>query len=343
MARSTSGKSEDHRPWVLGTRKRQSFFRRLSWITHPITIFVSLQIVWLAMTLMWVIWFVGQQEAISDLSQKFGHEYFDTRVSLAILVVGCILLGVLCVGLISLFVVGQRQSYAVRQQRTFVSSVTHELKSPLASLQLSFETMTAREMSEPTRQRLMTMIQSDLDRLRRLVDQILVTGRLDRGLTLDEESRLTALADIVDKICENLSYLDSQLASRISLDCPSGLEISLPRGTLSLVLNNLIENAVKYSPKGTPIVVKVERVGKKIILSVRDQGLGLTNKEKRRMFGMFQRGETAIRKAIPGTGLGLYIVKTAAKSLGGRVWAESPGPGQGSTFFVSLPIQVSHV
>ena len=295
------------------------------------------------MTLIWVIWFVGQQEAISDLSRKFGHEYFDTRVSLAILVVGCILLGVLLVGLIFLFVVGQRQSYAARQQRTFVSSVTHELKSPLASLQLSFETMTEREVSRETHARLMAMIQSDLERLRRLVDQILVTGRLDRGLTLDEESRTTSIRELIEKVVENLSYLDSTLESRIKVQCPTDLEIGLPRGTLSIVLNNLIENAVKYSPRSSDIAIKVDATQKSIVISVKDHGLGLTNHERRKMFGMFHRGETAVRKAIPGTGLGLYIVKTAVNALGGKVWAESPGPGLGSTFFVSLPMQVRHV
>lgn len=338
-----SRKPSAQRLWVLGTPKRRTLIKRLQWITHPITIFVSLQIVWLAMTLIWVIWFIGQREAIADLSQKFGQEYFDTRVSLAILVVGCILLGVLFVGLISLFVGGQRQSYAARQQRTFVSSVTHELKSPLASIQLSFETMASREIPDQTKQRLMEMIQSDLERLRRLVDQILVTGRLDRGLILDEEPLTTSVGEVIEKITENLSYLDRNLASRIRLDCPRGLEIALPRGTLSLVLNNLMENAIKYSPRHSPVVICVERTPKVIVISVQDQGIGLTNIEKRRMFGMFHRGETAIRKAIPGTGLGLYIVRTAVKALGGRVWAESPGPGLGATFFVSLPIQVSHV
>jgi hypothetical protein len=89
--------------------------QRLSWITHPITIFVSLQVVWLAITLIWVIWFVTEREEIGTLARRFGQEYFSTEITMAILVVGCILLGVLLVGTILLFVTGQRQSSAARQ------------------------------------------------------------------------------------------------------------------------------------------------------------------------------------------------------------------------------------
>src|SRR5262249_21348985 len=96
--------------------------RRFRWLAHPTTVFVSLQIVWLAITLIWVIWFVGEQAEISQLAAKFGREYFEPGTALAILVVGCVLLGVLLVGLIVLFVVGQRQSAAAQQQRNFVSS-----------------------------------------------------------------------------------------------------------------------------------------------------------------------------------------------------------------------------
>ena len=111
---------------------------RLRWLTHPITIFVSLQIVWVAITVIWVIWFVSERAEINALAKRFGQEYFSTEITVAILVVGCILLGVILVGTIMLFVAGQRQTSAASQQRTFVSSVTHELKSPLASLQLAF-------------------------------------------------------------------------------------------------------------------------------------------------------------------------------------------------------------
>lgn len=315
----------------------QALFRRLRWMTHPITIFVALQFVWLAITLIWVIWFVGQQEAIADLARKFGREYFDARVSLAILVVGCVLLGVLLVGTIMLFVFYQRQSSAARQQRTFVSSVTHELKSPLASLQLAFETMEAHKLDETTSKQMMGMIQSDIDRLRRLVDQILVAGRLDRGIIVDDDLQMLHPLELIEKTRDNLKYLDQSLNHRLTIECPTDLQIMTSRSVMTMILNNLLENAIKYSVKGSPISVKVEVVNREIYLYIKDQGLGLDQKDKRRVFRMFYRNETAIKKAIPGTGLGLFIVKTAVRSLGGRVWAESQGRNHGSTFYVLLP------
>lgn len=319
----------------------QTLLRRLRWMTHPITIFVALQFVWLAITLIWVIWFVGQQEAIADLARKFGREYFDSRVSLTILVVGCVLLGVLLVGTIMLFVFYQKQSSAARQQRTFVSSVTHELKSPLASLQLAFETMSAHKLDELTSQRMMGMIQSDIDRLRRLVDQILVAGRLDRGILLDEDLQVVHPHELIELTRNSLKYLDQNLDHRLIIECPPELQITSSRSVLTLILNNLIENAIKYSAKNTHIHVNVEVVNREMYLYVKDQGLGLDQKDKRRVFKMFYRNESAIRKAIPGTGLGLFIVKTAVRSLGGRVWVESPGRNQGSIFYVLLPATLS--
>lgn len=319
----------------------QSLTKRLRWVTHPITLFVCLQMVWVAITLIWVIWFVGQQEAISDMARRFGQEYFSRGVTVAVLVVGCVLLGVLLLGTIMLFVFGQRQSYLARQHRNFVSSVTHELKSPLASLQLSFETMHEHQLDAATSERLSAMIVTDIERLRRLVDQVLVAGRLDRGiLAFDDGPRHQVLLELVESIAGQLRFLDPALSARLHIDCPPALSLKVPRSALTLIINNLLENAIKYSPPRTPIEVRVREVdseGGRVEISVRDQGLGLDKSDKRRMFRMFHRSEVAVRKAIPGTGLGLYIVKSAIRVLRGRVWVESPGRNQGSTFYISLP------
>ncbi len=317
------------RPWV----------RKLRWVSHPITIFVSLQVVWLAMTLIWVIWFTDQQAELGILSKQFGKEYFSNSVALGMLITGCILLLVFLILTIMLFIFGQKQSSLARQQKNFVSSVTHELKSPLASLQLSFETLKRHNLEGELKDRMLSMISGDIGRLSRLVDQILVTGRLDRGLTLDQDNEKSILLyDFIHSVAKHLTYLDSNLAERIVNNTPAKLAVRVPKGALNLILNNLIENAVKYSPKGSIITVSADKIENDLIISVGDQGLGLDKKDIRRIFKMFYRDETAVKKAIPGTGLGLYIVRTATKALGGKVWAESPGKNYGSTFYVSLPI-----
>lgn len=318
-----------------------ALLRRFRWVGHPITIFVSLQIVWVAITLIWVIWFVGAQQEIASLAQRFGREVFDSRVTMSILVTGCVLLGVLLVGTISLFVFGQRQSAAARQHRNFVSSVTHELKSPLASLQLSFETMSTRELDPPTSAKLMRMIDTDIERLRRLVDQILVAGRLDRGaLGFDDEVIQVDFRQLVHQVLEHLTFLDPEVASRIEIECDPGTKVKAPRQALMLILNNLIENAVKYSPRRSKITAACTDGPNETFIYVRDQGHGLDKKDMRRIFKMFHRSESAVKKAIPGTGLGLYIVRSAVRILGGRVWVESPGRDKGTTFYVSLPKNV---
>jgi signal transduction histidine kinase len=312
--------------------------RRLRWVTHPITVFVTLQIVWIAITLIWVIWFVGQKAEMAELAQKFGSRAFDSSTALVILIVGCVLLGMLLVGTISLFIFGQRQTYLASQQRTFVSSVTHELKSPLASLQLGFETMNRHKLDPDTAARVSGMIMADIERLKRLVDQILVAGRLDRGAFMfsDQNERCNIQA-LVAQIVDKLSYLAADLQTRLAVDLPEELTMKVASQTLDLVLSNLLENAIKYSPSGSPITLTARDTGDKVLFSIADRGHGLDKKDLRRIFKIFYRSEGATRKAIPGTGLGLYIVRSVIKVLGGRVWAASDGLGYGATFFVELP------
>jgi signal transduction histidine kinase len=325
---------------ILPIKNLHMLVRRLRWVTHPITIFVSLQIVWLAITLIWVIWFVGARQELTDLAIRIGKDFIDSTTILATLIVGCILLGVLLVGTILLFIFGQRQSSQARQQRTFVSSVTHELKSPLASLQLAFETMAARTLEPTVQARLHDMIQADIERLKRLVDKILLTGRLDQGIQIyDEDQQFVPVKDFFKSVTSTLTYLDINVQNRISINCSNELSVQLSRSALVLICTNLIENALKYSPKDTEITCEAEYQNGYFTLCIKDRGMGLSGVDRRRIFKMFERGERAVQKAIPGTGLGLYIVRTAVRVLGGKIWAESPGPGLGTSFFVSVPLE----
>ena len=172
----------------------------LKWFSHPVFIFVTLQVVWIAITLIWVIWFLDSAQEIKKLSEDLGHPHLNNHYTLVILVVGCILLGVILLGTVILFVKTQQQSNLMNQQKSFVSSVTHELRSPLASLQLTFETMRARTLDTSTSRKLLDMASEDTQRLTRLVDQILVSSRLDRGIYgIEDKSENIYFYDFLQK------------------------------------------------------------------------------------------------------------------------------------------------
>jgi signal transduction histidine kinase len=295
-------------------------------IFHPIFIFVVIQLVSIGISVLWVVWYVNQKNF------RFGAHY-----DLTFLVTGCILIGIILIGTVLLFVFAIKQSMLNKQQRSFVSSVTHELRSPVASIQLSMETLEKQHLDTETKTKIFSMMRSDMDRLVNLVDQILVSARLDRGIKIFDEIESFYVRDLIARGIEGASHLDKTLPTRVQINCEENLSIIAARPAVALVIGNLIENAVKYSPAGSPISVNVQDFGDRILLNVKDRGFGLDGRERKNIFKIFHRGDIATKKAIPGTGLGLYIVKSVVKVLGGRVWAESAGKGTGSTFYVQLP------
>jgi signal transduction histidine kinase len=317
------------------SKVKQFFISCITWLTHPIVVFVILQILWVAITFLWVIWFVEQKNSITELTAQL-RRTVTPSYSLLFLVIGCILLGMMLVGTVVLFVFAQKQASLIRQQRNFVSSVTHELRSPLASLQLSFETLRKDDTPFEVRTELFNMAQKDIDRLIRLVDRILISARLDRGI-IDlnaAENQEILVFDTINKMRNQFVHLDPQLAERLIVECPPDLRLKIVPLAINLILGNLIENAINYSPPNSKVVIKAEDQLDNVTISIEDQGYGIAKKDLRRIFKMFHRTNVSRRKAIPGTGLGLYIVKSTIDIIGGKVWAESRGIGLGSTFKV---------
>lgn len=315
--------------------------KSLKWLTHPIVVFVSLQVVWIAFVILWIVWFINQQETLVKLSEAIGSGKITPTTGLMTLIIGSVLLGIILVGTIVLFVFTQTQGSLLRQQKSFVSSVTHELRSPLSSIQLSFETIQRPNLPLDIRDKLIKMIRNDIDRLTHLVDRILISSRLDRGL-VDFTSHLEIFSfmELVEKTIEQTKHLDHELEKRLKIHGNTDLKLYTNRLALQLTMGNLIENAVKYSPQSSTIELSVERHDHEVLISVNDQGIGLQGRDRSKVFNLFHRSPGASKKAVPGTGIGLYIVRSMVKGLGGRVWAESPGIGKGATFFVCFPEQI---
>lgn len=320
---------------------RRKVFSRLTWVFHPISIFVGMQILFISLISLWVVWYVGRQRDLDKIADRFGALALpiDTSSGVTVLVIGIVALVMVLVGSVLLFIWGQRQASYVRQQRSFVSSVTHELRTPLASMHLAYETLMSRNLPDETQKRLLSMSLVDIDRLSRLVNQILISSRLDRGLAMfqDDITDISVKSRLVD-VTKAYLYLDPHLLSRINIETDPDLTMRMSGNAFTLILGNLIENAVKYSPAHTPIVVAAHTEKAMIHFKVIDKGIGLDRRERRKIFKMFFRGKSASKGAIPGTGLGLFIVKTSLEQLGGKISVESDGKGDGSTFHIWLPV-----
>jgi len=292
---------------------------------------------------MWLVWFLEAEDRLKKIvalieSQGIGFPV-NAKSTISFLIFGCVLLGMLLVGTVALFVSSQRQAKRIKHQKRFLSSVTHELRSPLASLCLATDTMKTRDLKPEVVRRMLDMMSGDVERLSRLVDRILISARLDEGISIVEEefSRFNLRKCLISSI-EGLNHLDVDLDSRLRVDCDPELEILGSPTAISAIFRNLIENAVKYSPKGKPIQVRAHKESRQWVLEVEDEGFGISTRDLTRVFRMFHRADTATEKAIPGTGLGLYIVKSIVESMGGTIEAKSAGFGKGALFTMTLPI-----
>jgi signal transduction histidine kinase len=231
----------------------------------------------------------------------------------------------------------RREMSLVRQQANFLSAVTHELKSPLASIRLFVETLQMREVSAEKRTRYLNNVRADVDRLEGLVDNVLAVARLDSGrfvVHTAEGDLKRDLVDLTQVVREELAHKDLAFELVVSDD---SVKARYDRGVLRTVMRNLLENAAKYGGKA-PVQLRLSAQAPWAVLDVADQGIGLAPEELERIFEKFYRvGDEMVRQS-EGTGLGLYLARELLRQSGGEISAHSPGLGHGTTFRVRLPL-----
>jgi signal transduction histidine kinase len=255
------------------------------------------------------------------------------------LVLGVIFFGVIIVGVLVNTIFLVREIRRNEQQDSFLNAVTHELKTPIASIRLYLETLKSRQLDETQQRNFFDIMLEDADRLQGTVEQVLKAGEARHGSNRKNWHEVD-LAAIVRNALE-LARVRHHLAPEALRGgtMPSGELLVLGNTEeLRTVVFNLFDNAIKYSGEKKDIVVDLRTPDiDTILLSVHDQGIGIPQDELKRIFKRFYRVQTPGSSQVKGTGLGLFIVRSVARRYGGDAYAESAGEGRGSTFVVRLP------
>ena len=228
---------------------------------------------------------------------------------------------------------------ATEQRRLrLVGDVAHELRTPLATLDGYLEGLEDGVVApHPETWRL---LRRETARLNRMVGDLQDLWRAEAGdlpLRMEPVDVLAVARDAVERAKTAPGTPAGSPQPDLLLDSPEGLLALVDRDRLAQVLDNYLSNALRYAPEGSPVEVRVAGRPGEIIVAVSDRGPGLTPEQRASVFERFYRIDPSRSRALGGAGIGLAIVRALAEAMRGRVWAESDGPGRGSTFFVAVP------
>ena len=272
------------------------------------------------------------------ISLNIGWIFINAR-RITPLVLGVVSFALIIAGLIVYTVFLVLEIKRNEEHDTFINAVTHELKTPIASIRLYLETLQSRDVDEARRRQFYDIMLADAERLHRTVDQVLKAGVASQKRKAT--SRTPVDMAVLARECVELAVLRHHLdPAAIALEAHDDgpLVVSGDADELRTVVANLLDNAVKYSGGQVRVTVSVAAPAPATIwVRVQDRGIGIPRKQLKRIFNRFYRVQARGLRQIKGTGLGLYIVRAVARAHGGRVFAQSEGEGRGATFTVELP------
>ncbi|MFZ3070269.1 MAG: ATP-binding protein [Anaerolineaceae bacterium] len=221
-------------------------------------------------------------------------------------------------------------------RRDFISNVSHELRTPMASLKALSETLLDGALEDPpAARRFIVRMDTEVDNLILLVNELLELSRIEAGRTNFEFQRISP-CELMAKPCERMALQAERVGLTLTMDCPPNLpQVFADADRISQVFINLLHNAIKFTPPGGHIQVGSWIHENMVVFMVRDNGVGIAQKDQPRIFERFYKADRA--RSGGGTGLGLSISKHMVEAHGGYIWVESE-EGQGSSFFFTIPI-----
>jgi two-component system, OmpR family, phosphate regulon sensor histidine kinase PhoR len=299
--------------------------RSLRW---PITLGVVMIVLVVVLLVGWV--FLSILNAINNPG--------GAGIYYALLSVGATLLALVLVGVVFYLILSIKAINLSRRQSNFIDSVTHELKSPIASLKLYLQTLNRRQVSSVEQESFYRYMLEDVERLDSLINHLLDAARLEKDRT-PAEAEDVDLATLLTGTAEIVCQRYQKPPTVVQLDLTPCTVHAAP-GDLELIFRNLIDNALKYANDDEPrveVAMRPARDDGRVIVRITDNGRGIPLQYRRKLFARFMRLGLELERDKPGTGLGLYIVRTLVDRLGGKVRIRDRDRGSGTTFEVQLP------
>ncbi len=306
-------------------------------IFHPVLVFVLAQLSWFSLLGLWIYWYVSNYFLIDKVGERFSARMANHTTSIIALVVGLILLAAILVGIYMMFIYLNREKKLNKLYDNFIANVTHELKSPLASIQLYLETLNLREVSSEQQKKFIALMLKDSHRLNNLINSILQISALEQKQIANDFQIFQAesiFRPLIQEAIEQfkLSPDSVRIAGKANCLCV------VDRNAIKIVIDNLFDNAIKYSTDAPEINIQFSVNSQSCCVDFSDQGIGIPLPDQKKIFSKFHRVYHPAIPTVKGTGLGLYWVKEIIKYHGGRVSVFSKGLHKGTTFKIELPI-----
>ncbi len=312
---------------------------RSRWYFHPIFVFVF-SILALALSLfLYIYWYIEVSAGLRSVIDRFD---LDARSVLAyetwvVILVLSILVALILAGIFIIFVYSQKTVQLFRMQQNFINNFTHELKTPVTSLKLYLETFLKHDLDRDVRKKYLEYMLRDVDRLSENINRILSVARLE-SKTYAGDFAETDIVIAVKRFCANNAYLFPGGKIRIEDEERLELPCRIDRSLFDMLLMNLLTNAFSYNESAVPAVaISFAHEPKKLTVLFEDNGIGMARTELKKIFKKFYQVGKSDNMTAKGSGLGLYLAQQVARIHGGKLVADSPGPGKGSVFKLVLP------
>jgi len=315
--------------------------KRRRFLFYHIFIFIFAQLAWLLVLGLWIYWYVSNYILFTKVGKKLSFQITSKTSHISILIGGLVLLVAISVGMFLIFRRLNIQLRLTDLYDNFIANVTHELKSPLASIQLYLETMDARDVPRSKQKEFIALMLKDARRLDKLINSILVIPGLEQKKIAYDYHVYSAeklIHSLIDEAVEQFKLPKKAIRIKGSAPC----QCVVDKNALKIVFDNLIDNSIKYTTKPVQITVNLKCTSKAILIEFCDQGIGISSREQKKIFNKFHRIYHPSVPSVKGTGLGLYWVREIIKYHRGKVEVFSKGKGMGTTFKIKLPVyQVS--
>jgi signal transduction histidine kinase len=293
----------------------------------PLALGIVLAILVLALAVGWQILVVG--------APRPGASGLRT-IDWVLLVAGTVFFALVLAGLVWLSAWLIREMRLNQRQRAFLDAVTHEMKTPLASIRLYLDTLSRHDPATERRRQFLSRMREDLDRLDRTVDQVLAAARAEEPVRHRPRGRV-AIGELLSDCIAETRERHALPEQAVCLEAFPDAAVRGDASELSVIFRNLLENAVKYSAEPVQVRVRVARTeDDRVDVDITDRGIGIPPGELRKIFQRFYRAGREVQRTAAGLGLGLFIVRNLVRRQGGRVVARSEGSGAGSRFVVTL-------